>query len=107
MLTRSRPHSLGYPHHRDVLLRGKNFVPGTTAEDIAGVMRNVGGTLEYCRLVAATPNVTIDMAFYNKAGAEQVVSMFNGKIVIHPQTLWLREVLTKCRLMDGCCTSIP
>lgn len=56
-----------------------NFAPGTTAADIEAVMAPVGGSMEYCKLVASSPTVIAEMAFLDKSGAENVISMFNNK----------------------------
>jgi hypothetical protein len=58
-----------------------NFAPGTTAADIEAVMVPVGGEVQYCKLVSANPTVIAEMAFLDRAGAENVISMFNGKRV--------------------------
>ena len=58
-----------------------NFAPGTTAADIEAVMVPVGGEVQYCKLVASNPTVIAEMAFLEKSGAENVISMFNNKKV--------------------------
>ncbi|KAK0852587.1 hypothetical protein LTS02_012320 [Friedmanniomyces endolithicus] len=61
------------------IVEASNFAPGTTAADIESVMQGVGGQLNYCRLVAATPTVIAQMSFVDKLGAEAVIKMFNNK----------------------------
>jgi hypothetical protein len=56
-----------------------NFAVGTTAADIESVMAPIGGELVSCRLVTARPTVIAEMEFLDKAGAENVIAMFNGK----------------------------
>jgi len=63
------------------IVEASNFAPGTTAADIESVMQGVGGQLNYCRLVAATPTVIAQMSFVDKLGAEAVIKMFNNKKV--------------------------
>ncbi|KAK0288656.1 hypothetical protein LTR35_003054 [Friedmanniomyces endolithicus] len=61
------------------IVEASNFAPGTTAADIESVMQGVGGQLNYCRLVEATPTVIAQMSFVDKLGAEAVIKMFNNK----------------------------
>ncbi|KAG9900491.1 hypothetical protein KCU94_g8476, partial [Aureobasidium melanogenum] len=56
-----------------------NFAPGTTAADIESVMAPVGGEMSGCKLVSASPTVIAEMLFLDKAGADNVINMFNGK----------------------------
>jgi len=63
------------------IVEASNFAPGTTAADIESVMQGVGGQLNYCRLVEATPTVIAQMSFVDKLGAEAVIKMFNNKKV--------------------------
>lgn len=58
-----------------------NFAPGTTAADIEAVMAPIGGEMVSCKLAAAKPTVIAEMLFTEKTGAENVISMFNGKKV--------------------------
>lgn len=58
-----------------------NFAPGTTAADIESVMRSVGGDLQFCRLIAATPTVIAEMGFTNAEDADKVIETFNNKRV--------------------------
>jgi hypothetical protein len=64
-------------------VRAENFAPGTTAADIESVMSNVGGQMNYCKLVSAPqlPGVVAEMSFVEKSGATNVIEMFNGKKV--------------------------
>lgn len=82
-----------------------NFAPGTTAADIESVMIPIGGEMTSCRLVASQPTVIAEMLFVDKAGAENVISMFNGKKVrgalIHNVSLADTNSL---RRMAGSCT---
>ena len=55
-----------------------NFAPGTTAADIESVMRNVGGDVLYCRLIAANPTVMAEMGFADVAAADTVIETFNN-----------------------------
>ncbi|WPG99262.1 Hypothetical protein R9X50_00207300 [Acrodontium crateriforme] len=61
------------------IVRASNFAPGTTAADIESVMSNVGGMLNYCKLVAQAPTVIAEMEFVDKVGADAVIEMFNNK----------------------------
>ncbi|KAL2028511.1 hypothetical protein VTO58DRAFT_109541 [Aureobasidium pullulans] len=56
-----------------------NFAPGTTAADIESVMAPVGGDMSGCKLISSQPNVIAEMLFLDKAGADNVINMFNGK----------------------------
>ncbi|KAI5199181.1 hypothetical protein AUEXF2481DRAFT_7255 [Aureobasidium subglaciale EXF-2481] len=56
-----------------------NFAPGTTAADIESVMAPVGGDMSACKLVSSSPTVIAEMLFVDKAGADNVINMFNGK----------------------------
>jgi hypothetical protein len=58
-----------------------NFAPGTTAADIESVMRSVGGDLQFCRLIAATPTVIAEMGFTDAGDADKVIETFNNKRV--------------------------
>jgi hypothetical protein len=55
-----------------------NFAPGTTAADIESVMRNVGGDLLYCRLIASSPTVMAEMGFAEAKAADTVIETFNN-----------------------------
>lgn len=44
-------------------------------------MAPVGGELSGCKLVSASPTVIAEMLFLDKAGADNVINMFNGKKV--------------------------
>lgn len=72
-----------------------NFAPGTTAADIESVMRGVGGDVQFCRLVAATPTVIAEMGFADINGADKVISTFNNKKVCSLRNHRLSEKLTK------------
>ena len=61
------------------IVRAQNFAPGTTAADIESVMQSVGGAMNYCKLIAAAPTVVAEMSFVERAGAQDVIKMFNGK----------------------------
>ena len=63
------------------IVHAENFAPGTTAADIESVMQNVGGTMIYCKLVAAAPTVIAEMNFVDRSGAEKVIDMFHNKKV--------------------------
>lgn len=58
-----------------------NFAPGTTAADIESVMQPIGGNMAGCRLVASSPTVIAEMVFLERAGADNVIAMFNNKRV--------------------------
>lgn len=72
----------------------QNFVPGTTAADIESVMREVGGEMTSCRLVAALPTVIAEMSFVDRVGAEKVIETFNNKKVRFPKCKQSRYLLT-------------
>lgn len=59
----------------------QNFAPGTTALDIESVMIPVGGEMESCRLIPSKSTVMVEMMFFDKAGAENVIATFNNKKV--------------------------
>ncbi|KAK6431582.1 hypothetical protein LTR95_012259 [Oleoguttula sp. CCFEE 5521] len=63
------------------IVHASNFAPGTTAADIESVMKSVPGVGEmlYCRLLAATPTVIVEMSFAERDGAGKVVDTFNNK----------------------------
>ncbi|KAK4547797.1 hypothetical protein LTR36_000755 [Oleoguttula mirabilis] len=61
------------------IVRAQNFAPGTTAADIDSVMQNIGGQMNYCKLVTSTPTVIAEMSFVDRTGAEKVIDMFNNK----------------------------
>lgn len=44
-------------------------------------MAPVGGEMSGCKLVSASPTVIAEMLFLDKAGADNVINMFNGKKV--------------------------
>ena len=44
-------------------------------------MAPIGGELSGCKLISTSPNVIAEMLFLDKAGAENVINMFNGKKV--------------------------
>lgn len=58
-----------------------NFAPGTTAADIEAVMAPIGGEMISCKLASAKPTVIAEMLFTERTGADNVISMFNGKKV--------------------------
>ncbi|EME41590.1 hypothetical protein DOTSEDRAFT_73872 [Dothistroma septosporum NZE10] len=55
-----------------------NFAPGTTAADIESVMQEIGGECS-CKILELRPAVLAQMTFTERAGAEKVISTFNGK----------------------------
>lgn len=57
-------------------------------------MQNVGGTMNYCRLVASAPTVIAEMSFETQDGAEKVIEMFNNKKVQHSEVAYCRARLT-------------
>ena len=57
-----------------------NFAPGTTAADIESVMQEIGGECS-CKILELRPAVLAQMTFTERAGAEKVISTFNGKKV--------------------------
>lgn len=59
----------------------KNFVQGTTAEDIESAMTPVGGVCLSCRIVTDRPTVIAEIIFESKEGADNVVSTFNNQNV--------------------------
>ncbi|KAK5118072.1 hypothetical protein LTR62_004118 [Meristemomyces frigidus] len=63
------------------IVRAHNFAPGTTAADIESVMQNVGGQMNYCKLVSAplAPGVVAEMSFVDRSGADDVIRTFDGK----------------------------
>ena len=60
---------------------GSNFAPGTTAADIESVMLPVGGEMQSCRIITATPTVMAEMVFLDTRNAEAVIGMFNNQKV--------------------------
>ncbi|OJD21657.1 hypothetical protein ACJ73_07002 [Blastomyces percursus] len=58
---------------------GSNFAPGTTAADIESALEPVGGTMLGCRIVSTHPEVTAEMTFEERSGAESVVARFNNQ----------------------------
>lgn len=58
-----------------------NFAEGTTAADIESAMMPVGGIMQSCRILTATPTVIAEMVFAEKHNADNVVSTFNNKKV--------------------------
>lgn len=58
-----------------------NFAEGTTAADIESAMMPVGGVMQSCRILTATPTVIAEMVFAERNNAENVVSTFNNKKV--------------------------
>jgi len=61
------------------VIMGNNFAPGTTAADIQSAMEPVGGEMQSCRIVSASPTVIAEMTFTDKNGAENVVATFNNQ----------------------------
>lgn len=91
------------------IVQASNFAPGTTAADIESVMQGVGGQMNYCRLVSATPTVIAQMSFLDKAGADAVIKMFNNKKVSQlDMTVMDRWLTDGARLTGGpsTCTCI-
>ena len=86
---------------------GSNFAPGTTAADIESAMLPVGGEMQSCRILTATPTVMAEMVFTDKENAELVIDTFNNKKVqCNPSS----DVAGICidngnRLMDASSTS--
>jgi len=58
---------------------GSNFAPGTTAADIQSAMEPVGGVMQGCRILTASPTVEAEMVFVEKSGAEIVIATFNNQ----------------------------
>jgi hypothetical protein len=58
-----------------------NFAPGTTGADIQSALEPIGGEMQSCRIITATPTVIAEMIFTDKAGAEMVVNTFNNQMV--------------------------
>lgn len=58
---------------------GTNFAPGTTTADIQSVMVPVGGEMLSCKLISTQPTVTVEMVFFDRAGAENIIAAFNNK----------------------------
>lgn len=58
-----------------------NFAEGTTAADIESAMMPVGGVMQSCRILTATPTVIAEMVYSEKHNADNVVSTFNNKKV--------------------------
>lgn len=63
-----------------------NFAPGTTAADIGAVMTPIGGEMSACKLISSYPTVICELLFLDKTGADNVVSLFNGKKVCSGRT---------------------
>ncbi|KAK4553529.1 hypothetical protein LTR86_009325 [Recurvomyces mirabilis] len=63
------------------IVRAQNFAPGTSAADIESVMLNVGGQMNYCKLVsvATAAMVIAEMSFVDRSGADEVIKTFNNK----------------------------
>lgn len=62
---------------------GNNFAPGTTAADIESAMIPSGGEMQSCKIIAVSPIVIAEMVFAEKANAENVITTFNNKKVLH------------------------
>lgn len=58
-----------------------NFAPGTTASDIEAVIAPFGGEVVSCRLITASPTVIAEVVFADKAGADNMIAMFNNQRV--------------------------
>lgn len=58
-----------------------NFALGTTAADIEAVMGPHGGELLDCRVVVPKPTVMAELSFATKEGAENIIAIFNNKMV--------------------------
>lgn len=58
-----------------------NFAPGTTAADIEQAVAPVGGDVQSCRIVSASPTVLAEMVFADREGAENVIATFNNQRV--------------------------
>ena len=63
------------------VVHGSNFAEGTTAADIESAMMPIGGQMQSCRILTATPTVIAEMIFAEKHNADNVVSTFNNKKV--------------------------
>lgn len=68
-------------------------------------MAPVGGEMSGCKLVSASPTVIAEMLFLDKAGADNVINMFNGKKVGLDSCAYSYRILIQYRLMEGFCTS--
>jgi hypothetical protein len=68
-------------------------------------MAPVGGEMSGCKLVSASPTVIAEMLFLDKAGADNVINMFNGKKVGLEFRNYSLRTLTQHRLMEGFCMS--
>lgn len=69
------------PPPQPVFIVAENFAPGTSAADIKLVMGKFGRSLFHCELTATKPSVIARLAFLDRAGAENVVAVFDGKKV--------------------------
>lgn len=68
-------------------------------------MAPVGGEMSGCKLVSASPTVIAEMLFLDKAGADNVINMFNGKKVGLETCTYPLRILIQHRLMEEFCTS--
>lgn len=73
---------------------GSNFAPGTTAADIESAMLPVGGEMQSCRILTATPTVMAEMVFADKDKADVVIETFNNKKVRRTSFIFVRSELT-------------
>ncbi|KAL8810487.1 MAG: hypothetical protein Q9200_002540 [Gallowayella weberi] len=58
---------------------GRNFAPGTTADDIQVAVFPAGGQMESCHIRPHDPIVTAEMVFSEKARAVNVIAKFHNK----------------------------
>jgi hypothetical protein len=64
------------------VVMASNFAPGTTSADIQSAMEPVGGRMQSCRIITASPTVIAEMVFMERSGAENVIATFNGQKVM-------------------------
>ncbi len=77
-----------------------NFAPGTTAADIESAMLPSAGEMQSCKIVAYSPSLTAELAFADRANAENVIAAFNNKKVLFQNHV--REHVLTCTLQaDG------
>lgn len=74
---------------------GSNFAPGTSAADIEHALLSVGGEMQSCRILKASPTVVAEMVFAEKTNAQSIIDTFNGKKV------WRCGTLNRPRLTDS------
>jgi hypothetical protein len=64
-------------------------------------MEPVGGRMQSCRIITASPTVIAEMVFMERAGAENVIATFNGQKVMHNPvlksiSLWVSRLMAVC-----------